>query len=195
MVEPVCYARGCAGLAPPPEPRREYARGRFEQGTGVQREAFLRVLRLAVRRAPGGHRPGAVRLFLPPRIYTTNLVSVFVLRPTGALETGASTKTSSSGLQRRLPATRARCDSITPISALAQDEQGARGRARRARCVQRSEAQPCGTMGAKEFLVVHADVENDRVGQMNAGAFSGMQAGRDGGRRTFSGLSMDAAAT
>ena len=45
----------------------------------------------------------------------------------------------------------------------------------------------------KEFLAVHADVENDRVGQVNAGAFSGMQAGRGGERRSFSGLSMDTA--
>ena len=49
-------------------------------------------------------------------------------------------------------------------------------------------------MGAKEFLAVHADVESDKVGQVNAGAFSGMQAGRDGRRRRFSRLSMDTAA-
>ena len=83
-------------------------------------------------------------------------------------------------------------DSATLGPTPATDEQGARGRARRAGRFQRSGMRTCGRRGAKE-LVVHADVESDRLGQVNAGAFSGMQAGRGGERRSFSGLSMDTA--
>ena len=37
---------------------------------------------------------------------------------------------------------------------------------------------------------MYADVENEEVEEVNAGAFSGVQAGRGCGRQTFSGLSM-----
>ena len=107
MVRLICGARCRTGVSPSSVLQRERTCTGYEQGTGVQRgDAFLHVLRPPARRAPRGRRPRTVRSLPSSPHIRTKLISPYVCSraatgPTGTPETGASTKNSASGSQKR----------------------------------------------------------------------------------------------